>query len=146
MDAKLKQGPCTDQVNERSCRKSETGVFHWAGGHFCNGQSVAPFTGRSPGPLLRPVFFFRTGTEIGGMACRKRIAPGSFIADSDQELQPDHPTASGGLPEYIAKGLEQLQQVATEIIEGTAAAEQSVQEKEDEDELADDGDDKNEAM
>ena len=53
--------------------------------------------------------------------------------------------ASKGLPEYSAKGLEQLRQVATEIIDGTAAAEQSVQEKEEEEELVDDGDDKNEA-
>ena len=78
------------------------------------------------------------------MAFRNRTAPGSYIADSDQELQPDHPTASGGLPEYIAKGLEQLQQVATETVEGTAAAEQSVQEEEEE-EQADDVDDKKEA-
>ena len=49
-----------------------------------------------------------------------------YIADSDPELQPDHPAASGGLQEYSAKGLEQLRQVVTEIIEGTAAAEQSV--------------------
>jgi len=56
------------------------------------------------------------------MACRKRASLGSYIADSDPESQPDHPTASKGLPEYSAKGLEQLRQVATEIIEGTAAA------------------------
>ena len=79
------------------------------------------------------------------MACRKRAALGSYIADSDPESQPDHPTASGGLPEYSAEDLEQLWQVATEIIEGTAAAEQSVQEEEEEEEQADDGDDKNEA-
>ena len=79
------------------------------------------------------------------MACRKRTAPGSYIADSDPESQPDHPTVCGGLLEYSAEGLEQLRQVATEIIEGTAAAEQSVQEKEEEDELVEDGDDKNEA-
>ena len=79
------------------------------------------------------------------MACRKMTAPGSYIANSDPELQPDHPTASKGLPEYSTKGLEQLRQVATEIIEGTAAAEQSVQEEEEEEELVDDGDDKNEA-
>ena len=79
------------------------------------------------------------------MACRKRTAPGSYIADSDPELQPDHPTASGGLPEYSAEGLEQLRQVATKIIEGTAAAEQLVQEEEEKEELVDDGDDKNEA-
>jgi len=92
------------------------------------------------------VFFFSTGTEIGGMACRKRASLGSYIADSDPESQRDHPTASKGLSEYSAKGLEQLRQVATEIIEGTAAAEQSVQEKEEKEERVDDGDDKNEAM
>ena len=64
---------------------------------------------------------FSTGTEIGVMACRKRASLGSYIADSDPESQPDHPTASKGLPEYNAEGLEQLRQVATEIIEGTAA-------------------------
>ena len=85
-----------------------------------------------------------TGTEIGGMACRKRASLGSYIADSDPESQPDHPTTSGGLLEYSAKGLEQLRQVMTEIIEGTEAAEQLVQEEEEE-ELVDDGDDKNEA-
>ena len=78
------------------------------------------------------------------MACRKRTSLGSYIADIDTESQPDHPTASGGLPGYSAEGLEQLRQVATEIMEGTAAAEQSVQEEKEE-ELADDGNHKNEA-
>ena len=51
----------------------------------------------------------------------------SYIADSDPEMQPDHPTASGGLPEYGAEGLESLRAAATEIIEGAAAsAEESV--------------------
>ena len=89
--------------------------------------------------------FFSTGTEIGGMACRKRASLGSYIADSDPESQPDHPTVSGGLSEYSAEGLEQLWQVATEIIEGEAAAEESVQGEEDEEEQADGGDDNNEA-
>ena len=75
------------------------------------------------------------------MACRKRAALGTCIADSDPKSQPDHPTASEGLLEYSAEGLEQLRQAATEIMEGTAAAEQSVQEKEEE--LADDRDNKN---
>ena len=79
------------------------------------------FHGPVSGTPFKAHDFFSTGTEIGGMACRKMTAPGSYIADSDLESQPDHPTASGGLPEYSAEGLEQLLQVATEIIEGTAA-------------------------
>jgi len=80
------------------------------------------FHGPESGTPFKARDFFSTGTEIGGMACRKRASLGSYIADSDPESQPDHPTASKGLPEYSAKGLEQLRQVATEIIEGTAAA------------------------
>ena len=52
-----------------------------------------------------------------------------YIADSAPELQPDHTTASGGLPEYGAEGLESLRAAVTEIIEGAAAsAEESVTE------------------
>ena len=79
------------------------------------------FHGPESGTPLKARDFFSTGTEIGGMACRTRASLGSYIADSDPESQRDHP------------------------MNGTAAAEQSVQEKEEEEELVDDGDDKNEA-
>ena len=79
------------------------------------------------------------------MACMKGLSLALTLQISDPELQPDHPTASGGLQGYSADGLEQLQQVATEIIEGTAVAEQSVHEEEEKVEQAEDGDDKNEA-
>jgi len=41
---------------------------------------------------------------------------------SDPDSAEEDPTLSGGLPEFSEEGLEQLRQVATEIIEGAAAS------------------------
>ena len=54
--------------------------------------------------------------------------------DSDPESEEEDPTLSGGLLEISAEGLEQLRQVATEIIEGAAHVEQSDREEEQDDE------------
>ena len=42
--------------------------------------------------------------------------------NSDPDSPEEDPTRSGGLPEFSAEGLEQLRQVATEIIEGATAS------------------------
>ena len=82
------------------------------------------------------------------MARRTRTSSCAHIQDSDPDSQGlgEDATATGGLPEYSAEGLEQLWKVVTEIIEGAAAAEQAVEEEEEEEEQADDGGDKNEAI
>ena len=61
--------------------------------------------------------------------------------DSDPDSPEEDPTLSGGLPEFSAEGLEQLRQVATEIIEGATASrfQPSDLEAEEDDEDQDEG-------
>ena len=61
---------------------------------------------------------------MGTMDRRTRHSTRVQAQDSDPESGAEDPTASGGLPEFSGEGLEQLQHVATEIIEGAARIEQ----------------------
>jgi len=54
------------------------------------------------------------------MSRRTRHSTRVQALDSDPDSPEEDPTLSGGLPEFSAEGLEQLRQVATEIIEGAA--------------------------